>query len=253
MLALLSCTRPAAMHLQGRRSDQGPPWLLRQVLQPEILSAVESPSTTELLHGIYVHLAGSSGNTADLSMHLTDIRMGLRFAAGFRTLQDIPQQQHGKARQQPAGKRAMQGSRSSSRRQQQPSGMAQHGYRSSTESSRGHGAEPIPYSISMQAARSPSQAAGWTTGSAGGNNSSCCTLSFQLPLYKLAAFIRAAKLLPRLLDKYISQLKLQGQEQRVAASARAEGLPVMPCLQVQVQQAFAGTVTSTSQSGQKRR
>lgn len=105
----------------------------------------------------------------------------------------------------------------------------------------------------MQAARSPSQAAGWTTGSAGGNNSSCCTLSFQLPLYKLAAFIRAAKLLPRLLDKYISQLKLQGQEQRVAASARAEGLPVMPCLQVQVQQAFAGTVTSTSQSGQKRR
>ena len=69
--------------LQGRKSDQGPPWLLRQALQPDILASIESPSSTELLHGIYVHLAGSSANTQDLSMHLADMRLGLR-CAGMR-------------------------------------------------------------------------------------------------------------------------------------------------------------------------
>jgi hypothetical protein len=72
--------------LQGRKSDQGPPWLLRQALQPDILASIESSSSTELLHGIYVHLAGSSANIQDLSMHLADMRLGLRCAGGLPVL-----------------------------------------------------------------------------------------------------------------------------------------------------------------------
>lgn len=194
--------------LQGRRSDQGPPWLLRQVLQPEILSALESPATTELLHGIYVFLAGSSANTQDLSMHLSDLRLGLRFAAGYRAPQDLQQQQTQQAdgdarRMQPGG-----GGSSSSRSPGQHLNGAeqqQNGYHSSTESSRGRATDAVPYSISSLSSYSHSSSgSSMHVGRDGRGNS--CARSFQQPLHKVAAFIRTAKLIPRLLDKYLAQV-----------------------------------------------
>lgn len=195
--------------LQGRPSDQGPPWLLRQALQPEILSALESPATTELLHGIYIFLAGRSANTQDLSMHLSDLRLGLRFAAGYRATQDLQQQQ---TQQAHGGARRMQrvGGGSSSRspqRRQLVNGtqQQQHGYHSSTESSRGRATDAVPYSISLLSSCSHgSSGSSMHVGRDGRGNSGA--RSFQLPLYKVAAFIRTAKLIPRLLDKYLAQV-----------------------------------------------
>jgi hypothetical protein len=246
---------------QECRPDQGPPWLLRQALQPDILSALESPATTEMLHGIYVHLAGSSANPQDLSMHLSDMRLGLRFAAGFRTPQELQQEQRRQRQQQQrrqgrqrslmrtssgtsAGSRILQPTSSSIQRQS---------YATSTESSRIHSTDPIPYSPSMHSSLSPGSSLGRArTGCT--NSADCSARSFQLPLYKVAAFIRTAKLLPRLLDKYIAQLQLKGQEQRVTAGGRkVDGLPVMPCLQLQLQQTAAGVMPVTSQTGQRRR
>jgi hypothetical protein len=129
--------------------------------------------------------------------------------------------------------------------------------------------------------------------------------SFQLPLYKVAVFIRTAKLVPRLLDKYLGQvsaftctqcwrrcvlclhgvladrhrarklghsksacgvkrvptvfhallcelqLQLQGQEQHVSPGGHwVDSLPVMPCLQIRLQQPLPATGSLT---GQRRR
>jgi hypothetical protein len=230
--------------------------LLRQALQPEILSAIESPSTTELLHGIYVHLAGSSANTQDLTMHLSDLRLGLKFAAGFTTPQDLQQQQQG-SQWRNAGRQFSTQTRSSadsssSRRLQQSvkSNMQQHSYHSSTQSSRGRHMDAIPYSISMHGSDT-SPTSSMRRSKPCDSDSGCGTRSLQLPLYKVAALIRTAKLLPRLLEKYISQLQLKGQEQHVSVGGqRIDTLPVMPCLQLRLQLPLAAP---DSLSGQRRR
>jgi hypothetical protein len=143
-----------------------------------------------------------------------------------------------------AGSRRLQPSSSSIQRQS---------YATSTESSRIRSTDPIPYSPSMH----PSLSFGnsWGRACPGcASTSDCSAKSFQLPLYKVAAFIRTAKLLPRLLDKYIAQLQLKGQEQRVTAGGRkVDGLPVMPCLQLQLQQSVTVGMPVTSQTGQRRR
>lgn len=249
---LLWCHVP----LQGRRPDQGPCWLLRQALQPEILSAIESPRTTELLHSIYVHLAGSSANTQDLSMHMSDLRLGLKFAAGFKTPQDLQQQQQGN-QQQKAGPQSSTQRRSSAdgtspRRLQKSrnSSIQQHSYHSSTQSSRCRLTEAVPYSISMHGPDcSPSSSMGRSQQR--DSDSGCGSRNFQLPLYKVAAFVRTAKLLPRLLDKYIAQLQLKGQEQHTSVGGqRIDSLPVMPCLQLRLQQP---PTAAGSLNGQRRR
>ncbi|GBF99034.1 hypothetical protein Rsub_11979 [Raphidocelis subcapitata] len=70
------------LRLRGRRPDKGPPWLLRQVLSPDILGAFEfRPASSELLHAVYVHLAGRTANPSDLALSLSDLRLGLKTAA----------------------------------------------------------------------------------------------------------------------------------------------------------------------------
>lgn len=245
-----------SMHFQGRRSDQGPPWLLRQALQPEILSAIESPTTTELLHGIYVHLAGSSANTQDLSMHLSDLRLGVKFAAGFRAAQGLRQQQQSQHKHKAGGGRCLQRNSSGgdSPRWQPGSSIQPHSYHSSTESSRGRMAEGVPYSVTTQSSQLShfSSVSSMSRDQHGTSGNCSGTKTFQLPLYKVAAFIRTAKLLPRLLDKYLSQLQLQGQEQHGASGSHcAQSLPVMPCLQVYLQHPWAAAAGSLN--GQRRR
>lgn len=51
---------------------------------------------------------------------------------------------------------------------------------------------------------------------------------FQLPLHRLAAFVRQAGLLPRLLRQYITQLQHQGEDVKVHGHLAT--LPVMPAL-----------------------
>jgi hypothetical protein len=209
--------------LQFRKSDKGPPWLLRQVLQPELLQALECPATSQMLHGIYVHLAGSSGNPQDLSMNLGDIRLGLKHAAGFRSLQDLKQQQ------QQLGP--------GSGRHGQQQGLASlssrsHGYQASTQSSRVRSNSQVLPNTGLAPLEIPGNSS--SNGSSvlkpysSSSNASCSSRTFNLPLYKVVAFLRAAKLLPRLFDKYITQQQRVGEEQRVKLSSR--GLPVMPSL-----------------------
>jgi hypothetical protein len=230
---LIAAATQTCLLSQERRPDKGPPWLLRQVLRPNILCTLESPDTTGLLHGLFVHLTGSSGNPQDLRLNIADLRMGLKFAAGRRTLQEIEQEQ-----QRQAGLRRSSSSTSSSSRRlgQQQSSR----YQDSTQASRGHilAGERVPRSLSLLR----------SSAGAGTGGTSSSPRSFELPLCKLAAFIRTAKLLPRLLEKYISQLKLRGQEQRTdRKGSRLDGLPVMPCLQVAV--AFTSTVGGGAWAG----
>jgi hypothetical protein len=198
--------------LQFRKSDKGPPWLLRQVLQPELLQALECPATSQMLHGIYVHLAGSSGNPQDLSMNLGDIRLGLKHAAGFRSLQDLKQQQQ-------------LGPGSSKHGQQQglsSSSTCSHGYQASTQSSRVRSnGQALPNTGLAPLEIPDNSSSNGGSSSSSSSNSSCSSRTFHLPLYKVVAFLRAAKLLPRLFEKYITQ-------QQVKLSSR--GLPVMPSL-----------------------
>jgi hypothetical protein len=49
------------------------------VLSP--LQAIDNPSTSELLHRIYVHLAGSKPDPQDLNICLADLRLGLKQAS----------------------------------------------------------------------------------------------------------------------------------------------------------------------------
>jgi hypothetical protein len=206
------------LHLQFRKSDKGPPWLLRQVLQPELLRALECPATSQMLHGIYVHLAGSSGNPQDLSMNLGDIRLGLKHAAGFRSQQDMTQQFNSGGRN---GQQQDPGSPYAHQRS--------HGYQASTHSSRVRSNGQVADNTGLAPLLIPgSSSSGSLDVSRRNSSSGCSSRTFHLPLYKVAAFLRAAKLLPRLFDKYITQQQRVGEEQRVKLSSR--GLPVMPCL-----------------------
>lgn len=179
-------------------------------------------------------------------MHLSDTRLGLKLAAGFKTLQDLQEEEQQRRQRTHASQRQAHDQAPAGGQQQQQPGRdgQQQSYHCSTESSRGQTNAPILHSASSTA-KDRSKASGQSNSS----NATCRDRTFQLPLYKLAAFIRTAKLLPRLLEKYISQLQLQGQEQR---GSKVDSLPVMPCLQLQVPQAF-GTAMSTSHSGQRKR
>jgi hypothetical protein len=203
------------------------------VLQPGVLALLESPATSELLHGVYLFLAGSSSNPEDLGMNLVDMRMGLRHAAGRRTLQEHQrehqlrqrQRQQQQARRLPGMRRSS--SISSSSNAGGGSSKAPCAFTGSTDSSGWHATEAAQRSLHTHACSAADADSSWSPGS---SSSSSSGRAFQVPLHKLAAFIRAAKLLPRLLDKYILQLQLQGQEQR--GSSSVEALPVMPCLQL---------------------
>jgi len=46
------------------------------------------PNSTQMLHSIYVYLAGTGSNPQDLGMNLNDIRLGLKHAAGYRSAQE---------------------------------------------------------------------------------------------------------------------------------------------------------------------
>jgi hypothetical protein len=183
-------------------------------------------------------------------------------AAGFTTPQDLlRQQQKGRRRQQQngslkphavlrQGSSANSSSSSNSRVLNSPSQSA--GYQSGTESSRYRTNEPIPYSISMHTSVLQDSRSKRSAGTS--RSDACGGRTFQLPLYKLAAFIRTAKLLPWLLDKYLVQLQLKGQEQRIASGGqRVDGLPVMPCLQLHLQQQVTWAAAGASNSGQRRR
>lgn len=218
--------------MQFRKPDRGPPWLLRQVLQPDLLRAVESPATTEMLHGIYVHLAGSSNNPQDLSMNLSDIRLGLKHAAGFRCLHDLQQAQG----------QGVQGRGQRWGLQHNLSRQRAHGYEGSTQCSRGRSTAPGAHAGAAPALPGAgSTGCELSTGSSGTGSSSMCKPAFHVPLYKVAEFLRAAKLLPRLFDKYITQLQLQGEEQKVRLANR--GLPIMPSLRTYVYAAHARSPT----------
>lgn len=181
---------------QGRKPDKGPPWLLRQVLQPELLVLLDDADTSEMLHGVYIHLAGR-GDPRDLSVRLGDVRTGLRHAAGFRSTAQSLHDSGGNA--------------------------------SSSSSGSGGG----------DAAADP------LTGS---------SRAFHLPLHKLAAFLRAAKLLPRLLDKYITQQQLRGHEQagRPGGSGGTAG-SIMPALHARTALAHAHGFSVAGKGGQRRR
>jgi hypothetical protein len=189
-------------------------------------------------------------------MHLSDLRLGLKVAAGFCTPQDLQQQQQGSQRRNACRQASSQWRSSadgSSPRQLQQSGNSikqQHSYHSSTQSSRGRVMDAVPYSISMHGFDTrPTSSKGRSPQH--GSDSGCDARSFQLPLHKVAAFIRTAKLLPRLLDKYIAQLQLKGQEQHVSVGGqRIDALPVMPCLQLRLQLPLAAP---ESLSGQRHR
>eukprot|EP00775_Hariotina_reticulata_P013381 gene13381-13508_t len=201
--------------LQARRPDKGPPWLLRQVLQPEILTAVESPATTSMLHGIYVYLAGSSNNPQNLSMNLSDLQMGLKHAAGFRSLQDAANSP-GNGRGQPEADHQL-------------------------SNAAGHGMVSGSFDASTHNSRSVPAAAG------------CGGDAFHVPLRKVAAFLRQANLLPRLLQKYMQHQQRLGEQQKGAPHAQ-QGALILPSLQVtgQMSQAW-GFGTNTAASSCRRR
>lgn len=203
------------------------------MLQPDLLQLLESAATTEMLHGIYIHLAGSSGNPQDLSMNLADIRLGLKHAAGFRTLQET--QQQGQCR-------GLAGQPGSSPKKESSNLRNQRRFETSTESSRGR-------SMGASNSNNKQDLPGINNDSPFADN--CGTRTFVLPLYKVAAFLRTAKLLPRLLDKYVTQLQRVGEEQKDRGAVR--GLPVMPVLRASVSVAHAGGFKVASQTGQKNR
>lgn len=201
------------------------------MLQPQLLYLLESAANSEMLHGIYIHLAGSSRNPNDLSMSLTDIKRGLKHAAGYRTLQESCTSTSSKQSSCEAGQG---NNRSNSKR----------GFQASTESSRGKNCAPC----SAVGQHDDNGAVEPRSFSKTGNSP---VKTFHLPLYKVAAFLRSAKLLPRLLDKYIAQLQRIGEERRERSALM--GLPIMPMLKASVGLAHAGEFKVAAQTGHKRR
>lgn len=186
-----------------------------------------------MLHGIYVHLSSSSSNPQDLSMNLADIKLGLKHAAGFRTLQESLQEGFGGN----LGSGNLAGHPASG----QP--RKQHRFEAATQSSRGRNVDLGSIGAKQQNRHLQDAPCGSNPVNGG--------KTFHLPLYKVAAFLRAAKLLPQLLEKYITQLQRLGEDQKERVETR--GWPIMPVLRANASAAHAGGFKVAQQSGQKRR
>lgn len=180
---------------------------------PPSPQVMEGPGASELLHRCYVYLAGSHANPEDLRISAADLRLGLRQAA-------LTSVDPGSTTVNAPVKPARNASRS----------MAYGGTHRRSASSSGVGG-------SLGAGGSASF---YYTGGAGGHdgtgNSSGVSGDapplFHVPLARVAAFLRQAGLVPRLFQKYITQLQRMAEEAEGSSGAtlRGRGLPVMPSL-----------------------
>ena len=78
---------------------------------------------------------------------------------------------------------------------------------------------------------SPFNSSNGETHTAGGGNSSGAWPAYQVPLARVAAFVRQAGLVPRLFTKYVTQLQRMAEDAEKGSSSRLAGrVPVMPSL-----------------------